>query len=370
MLDSLIYILLAITGLTAVMIIILLINQFSSNRNTQSSGEAVAEQMRLGRTESQDAAKSLREELGTNLKASNDTVFNTLDGLGKTLISQLEGMTKQVKSLEETNQTKVNEIRRENADGLKTLNESISQALTELIKNQKEQMDAVRTQLREQAESNQGSLDRIRNTFDERVKELQEGNERKLEEMRKTVDEKLHDTLEKRLGESFKLVTNQLETVHKGLGEMQVLASGVGELKRVLTNVKARGTWAEVQLGGILEQVLTPSQYSRNVAVRPESTERVEYAVRFPGQSRDGSSGYWLPIDSKFPQEDYLRIQDAADAGDVEGLQHAVDALARTVRNSAKEISSKYVCPPIQLILRSCFYPPKGSTQKCYASPR
>lgn len=183
-------------------------------------------------------------------------------------------------------------------------------------------------------------------TFDARVKELQEGNERKLEEMRKTVDEKLHDTLEKRLGESFKLVSDRLEAVHKGLGEMQNLATGVGDLKRVLTNVKARGTWAEVQLGVLLEQVLTADQYERNVSVKVDSLERIEYAVRLPGSKDEPGSHVWLPIDSKFPQEDYIRLQEAAEKADLTAVQAATDALARTIRSSAKDIHDKYVNPP------------------------
>jgi len=192
----------------------------------------------------------------------------------------------------------------------------------------------------------QASLDRVRVTLDQRVRELQEGNERKLDEMRRTVDEKLHDTLEKRLGESFKLVSDRLDTVHKGLGEMQQLATGVGDLKRVLTNVKARGTWAEVQLGAILEQVLTPEQYGKNVCIRLDTAERVEFAVRLPGPIDDPATCVWLPIDSKFPQEDWLRLQDASDQGDVAAVQAASDALIRTVRGSAKEIHDKYVHPP------------------------
>ena len=164
--------------------------------------------------------------------------------------------------------------------------------------------------------------------------------------MRKTVDEKLHDTLEKRLGDSFKFVSERLEAVHKGLGEMQSLASGVGDLKRVLTNVKALGTWAEVQLGAILEQVLTPDQYGKNVRVKEESTESVEFAVRLPGPNDDPSACVWLPIDSKFPQEDYLRLQEAAESGDTEAVQRATAALIRTVRVAARDIHDKYVNPP------------------------
>jgi len=204
----------------------------------------------------------------------------------------------------------------------------------------------LREEVTKSIDATQSSLDRVRATLDQRVRELQEGNERKLDEMRRTVDEKLHDTLEKRLGESFKLVSDRLDTVHKGLGEMQQLATGVGDLKRVLTNVKARGTWAEVQLGAILEQVLTPEQYSKNVCIRLDTAERVEFAVRLPGPLDDPASCVWLPIDSKFPQEDWLRLQDASDQGDVAAVQAASDALIRTVRGSAKEIHDKYVHPP------------------------
>ena len=174
----------------------------------------------------------------------------------------------------------------------------------------------LREEVTKSIDATQASLDRVRVTLDQRVRELQEGNERKLDEMRRTVDEKLHDTLEKRLGESFKLVSDRLDTVHKGLGEMQQLATGVGDLKRVLTNVKARGTWAEVQLGAILEQVLTPEQYGKNVCIRPDTAERVEFAVRLPGPLDDPTTCVWLPIDSKFPQEDWLRLQDASDHGE------------------------------------------------------
>ena len=141
-------------------------------------------------------------------------------------------------------------------------------------------------------------------------------------------------------------MSDRLDTVHKGLGEMQQLATGVGDLKRVLTNVKARGTWAEVQLGAILEQVLTPEQYGKNVCIRPDTAERVEFAVRLPGPLDDPTTCVWLPIDSKFPQEDWLRLQDASDQGDVAAVQAASDALIRTVRGSAREIHDKYVHPP------------------------
>jgi DNA recombination protein RmuC len=218
--------------------------------------------------------------------------------------------------------------------------------LTSMGDVQREQLGALSKDLKALSDSNQASLDRIRLTLDTRVGELQLGNEKKLEEMRRTVDEKLQTTLEKRLGESFKLVSDQLESVQKGLGEMQSLASGVGDLKRVLTNVKARGTWAEVQLGALLEEILAPGQYEKNVHVEPGSREMVEYAVKLPGPKSEPDTCVWLPIDSKLPQEDYLRIQDAADLGDRDAEVRACDALCRAVTLAAQDIHTKYVKPP------------------------
>jgi len=337
---------LILSAAAALLAFILLILHFASARNSKSGSESVEEQLRLGRGESQTAAKDLREEVGNKLKETNDTIFKTLGGLGKTQGDQLEGMSRGIKELQDGNQTKLDEIRKANADGLEASNKTISDTLAKLSSEQKEQLESLAKNLTEFGDSNRSALDRIRDTFDERIKALQDGNEKKLDEMRKVVDEKLEETLGKRLGASFQLVSDRLETVHKGLGEMQVLATGVGDLKRVLTNVKARGTWAEVQLGGLLEEILTNRQYERNVQVKPDSNERVEFAIRFPGQNNDPATGYWLPIDSKFPQEDYLRIQQAADSGDTDALQSAVDALARTIKQSAKDISSKYICPP------------------------
>jgi DNA recombination protein RmuC len=236
--------------------------------------------------------------------------------------------------------------RQELTKGLTTANDTLATSLRGMADVQRTQLDGVARSLRELSDSNQRSLTTIRATLDERVRELQQGNEQKLDEMRKTVDEKLQTTLEKRLGESFKLVSDQLESVQKGLGEMQSLANGVGDLKRVLTNVKARGTWAEVQLGALLDEILAPGQYERNVHVEPGSREMVEYAVKLPGPRDEPGACVWLPIDSKLPQEDYARIQDCSEAGDSEGAQHACDALGRAIRLAAREIHDKYVKPP------------------------
>ncbi|MEW6660751.1 MAG: DNA recombination protein RmuC [Thermodesulfobacteriota bacterium] len=290
--EVLLWIILFIAAATAILVVVSLIR---AAKVSEGVGREVRDELRLSREEARSAGRELREEVSGGLKSTNEVLSQTLESLGKLQQTQLEGMTKQ---------------------------------LTELIN------------------SNQAALDRVRLTFDSRVKELQEGNERKLEEMRKTVDEKLHDTLEKRLGESFKLVSERLEAVHQGLGEMQHLATGVGDLKRVLVNVKARGTWAEVQLGAILEQILTPEQFAKNVRVKADSLETVEYAVRLPGPKDEPEVCVWLPIDSKFPQEDYLRLHEAAEKADPAAVLAAAEALARTVRAAAKDIHDKYISPP------------------------
>lgn len=279
--------------------------------------KAVEEDLRKGREESGASARALREEVTGSIGGLSEAISKGQEGLGETLTR---------------NQA--------------TLSESLSTNLTNQGKLQQEQLTAFAKQLKELEKSNAETLDRVRNTLDARVKELQEANAAKLEEMRKTVDEKLQGTLEKRLGESFKLVSERLEAVQQGLGEMKNLATGVGDLKRVLTNVKSRGTWAEIQLGSILEEILAPGQFERNVKTRTGSTEMVEFAVRLPGRSEDPESVVWLPIDSKFPQEDYLRLQEAAETGDREGVQKAADALGRRIKVEAQKISEKYLDPP------------------------
>ena len=200
-------------------------------------------------------------------------------------------------------------------------------------------------------------LGEVRGTLHSQLTSLQQGNERKLDQMRETVEEKLQSTLEARLGESFRMVSERLEQVHKGLGEMQALASGVGDLKRMLTNVKSRGTYGEVQLAALLEQVLLPDQYARNVPTRPHSTERVEFAVRMPG--RDGST-CWLPIDAKFPVEDYDRLLAAVELGDSIALEAAGKGLERSIKVQAKMIREKYVESPHTTDFAIMFLPTEG----------
>lgn len=218
------------------------------------------------------------------------------------------------------------ELREETGTAFKGLGDSILTTLTEISQLQK------------------GELRELRMTIDGRLATIQVENEKKLEQMRQTVDEKLQGTLEARLGESFKQVSDRLEQVYKGLGEMQTLAAGVGDLKRVLTNVKTRGTWGEVQLGALLEQVLAPDQFGENVATSGTG-ERVEYAIKLPGRDSNGSA-VWLPIDAKFPVEDYQRLVEASERGDVEGVDKASRQLEATLKFCAKNLSDKYLAPP------------------------
>ena len=208
----------------------------------------------------------------------------------------------------------------------------------------RQQFDDLLRQLHNQGKTSLEAVKDVRETIEKQLKEIREDNGKRLEEMRKTVDEKLQDTLEKRLGESFKQVSERLEQVHKGLGEMQSIASGVGDLKKVLTNVKTKGILGEYQLANIIEQLLPREQYEENVATRPGSTERVEFAIRMPGNSDDVV--VWLPIDSKFPLNGYEELLNAREAGDLDAISSAEKALTATLEKFAKDISEKYVEAP------------------------
>lgn len=214
-------------------------------------------------------------------------------------------------------------------------------------------------QVQKLVETNDRRMAEIRQTVDQRLQALQTDNTAKLEEMRRTVDEKLHATLEQRLGESFKLVSDRLEAVHKGLGEMQTLAAGVGDLKRVLTNVKSRGTWGEVQLARLIEDTMTPAQYARNVKTVPGSDAQVEFAIKLPGQGGDAMP-VWLPIDAKFPKEEYERLVAAQDAADLEAIQTASVALGRALELQARTIAAKYIAPPHTTDFAILFVPTEG----------
>ncbi|NGQ93634.1 DNA recombination protein RmuC [Brevibacillus sp. SYP-B805] len=249
--------------------------------------------------------------------------------------------------------------REEMQQAFATMNRTLMANIGEMATQQKHLLDSFASQLAELTRLNEQKLGQLRETIEQRLAYLQEENGKKLEQMRQTVDEKLHATLEQRLGESFKLVSERLELVHKGLGEMQTLASGVGDLKRVLSNVKTRGTLGEIQLGNLLEQMMSPEQYEQNVATKKGSKERVEFAVKLPAGEEQGGH-IWLPIDSKFPLEDYQRLLDAQEEGNPQLAQEAAKQLEARIKAEARAIREKYVEPPYTTDFAIMFLPIEG----------
>ena len=298
----------AICSLAGAVLIILVLRKLGGAKQ-DGIEHAIREEFRVSREESSKAARDLREEVATHLKSTADTLVKTVGELGSA---------------------------------------------------QDKRLEAVGNRIRELTDANEQRIEKVRQTLDERIKNLQQSNEQKLDQMRQTVDEKLQSTLEKRLTESFKRVSDNLEAVQRGLGEMQSLATGVGDLKRVLTNVKARGTWGEVQLGALLEEILTPDQFGKNVRTRDDTRDMVEYAVRLPGRDDDPESVVWLPIDAKFPQEDYLRVLEASESGDAETVEEGATALVRSLQTSAKDIHDKYLNPPKTTDFAIMFLPTEG----------
>jgi len=270
---------------------------------------ALRDEMGRNRDESTANARVIREELGANLSASSQALASRVSEIAHLQGSQMETFSGQVVQL------------------------------TRLVD---EKMEAVRE------------------SVDQRLRALQADNEQKLEQMRATVDEKLHATLERRLGESFRQVSERLEQVAQGLGEMQTLAAGVGDLKKVLTNIKSRGTWGEIQLGSLLEQILTPEQYEKNVATRGGSNDRVEFAIRLPGRDEGEGGPVWLPIDAKFPQEDYLRLLDAQEQANPQAVEETSKALEARIKQEGKTIREKYLDPPRTTDFAIMFLPTEG----------
>lgn len=297
-------------------------------------------------------AQATRQELGSNFTRFQQALLTQLTSVATLQNSQIDSFSQQLATLNLNNAQQLEQMRLaliqqsqtardEQASSLKRFGDTLNQTLATLT------------------ESNALRMGEIRATLEQKIQQLQADNASKLEEMRKTVDEKLHATLEQRLGESFKQVSDRLEKVHQGLGEMQQLAIGVGDLKRVLTNVKTRGTWGEVQLEMVLEQMLTPDQYAKNVETIPGSGERVEFAIKLPGKE-EGRAPVWMPIDAKFPKEQYERLLDAAERADADGVAQAGKELERAIRSEAKTISEKYLSPPLTTDFAILFLPTEG----------
>ena len=332
------------------------------------------EELAKNRDEASGTARMGREELGTALTALAGVLDGNMERLTQTNDKKLE----QVRDLLELRLTAIQadnsarldqmrlgtstaskELREEVNLSLKNFNDSVLRMMAQLSEAQTREMETFSTQLNNLNEGNQTRLDALKVAVEAKLQSLQEDNAKQLDLMRATVDEKLQGTLEKRLGESFSLVSERLDQVSRGLGEMQSLATGVGDLKRVLTNVKARGTWGEVQLGSLLEQVLAPEQYETNVATKG-GAERVEYAVKLPGRSGRLEEVVWLPIDAKWPAEDYKRLTDAQDRADGPAAEAAILQLEASLRQSAKDISEKYLNPPQTTDFGIMFLPTEG----------
>jgi len=291
--------------------------------------------------------------LQAELKASLVAIGRRLDDSERVLREEL-GRSRQESAFGDR------QAREEMRATLGHLTDSILNRMTQIARLQKDQLDSFSKQLADLTRLNEGKLDALRLTMENRLQSMQASNTEKLDQMRNVVDEKLQSTLEKRLGESFKQVSERLEQVYTGLGEMRSLAAGVGDLKKVLTNVKTRGTWGEIRLSHILEQILTPEQYAVNVITRRGGTERVEFAIRLPGQD-DGAEGVvWLPIDAKFPQEDYQRLLDAQEAADKEAADRALKSLEQRVKLEARSIREKYIDPPHTTDFGILFVPVEG----------
>jgi DNA recombination protein RmuC len=292
---------------------------------------------------------------------ADTSVFDSrIDSLERMLERQERLLREELARNREEAQLSARQGREENASAVSAFGDSLLKRMNELAGLQKDQLDIFAVQLKSLTASNEGRMDKLRETVEERLRLIQEDTARKLELMRATVDEKLHDTLEKRLGESFKLVSERLELVQRGLGEMQTLASGVGDLKKVLTNVKTRGTFGEIQLSSLLEQVLSPGQYESNVETRKGSGQRVEFALKLPGRDGTPDSMVWLPLDAKFPQEDYLRLVEAQELGDLLAATDAAKQLDRAVRLMATNIRDKYLDPPHTTDFGVMFLPTEG----------
>lgn len=318
-------------------------------RHQQQGSERIERELR---EQVQSTAQATRQELGSNFMQFQQALATQLTSVATLQNNQIDSFAQQLSKLNEANAQQLEAMRQaitlqaqtgreEQATALKRFGDTLNQTLTTLT------------------ESNAQRMAEVRATLEAKIKDLQTDNGARLEEMRKTVDEKLHATLEQRLGESFKLVSDRLEKVHQGLGEMQQLAIGVGDLKRVLTNVKTRGTWGEVQLEMLLEQVLTPDQYAKNVETIPGTGARVEFAIKLPG-SDNGNTPVWMPIDAKFPKEQYERLADAADRADADGVLLAGRELETVVRNEAKKIAEKYLSPPLTTDFAILFLPTEG----------
>jgi DNA recombination protein RmuC len=309
---------------------------------------------------SEISASNLRQEMTTALATHSLSQEKRLSENATQLQQHFESFDRRLSEFGTLNREEAAQTRIELSTALRDFRDSLQAQTSEMAVLQKQQFDSFASQLGILIDKNEKKSDELRAVVEDKLVQLQTDNASKLEEMRHTVDEKLQGTLDKRLSESFKQVSDRLEQVHKGLGEMQTLASGVGDLKRVLTNVKTRGIWAEFQLGTLLAQIFTADQYAHNVKTNPSKNETVEFAIKLPGPQENGGDVVWLPIDAKFPKEDYERLVDASERGDVGGVEEAAKDLESRVRSEARDIRDKYVAPPHTTDFGLLYLPTEG----------
>ena len=294
------------------------------------------------------------------LKRSSNTQIETqLSSVEKDLERTERTLKEEIAKNREETTGNARHLREEVVSSLTSFNDSLLKQMTNISELQEGRFKTFSGQLADLTQTNEQKLEKMRETVEERLKALQEDNTKKLDKMRETVDEKLHSTLERRLGESFKLVSERLELVHKGLGEMQNLAVGVGDLKKVLSNVKTRGILGEIQLGNILEQILTAEQYATNVATKKGSRDHVEFAIKLPGKDDSGDVVY-LPLDAKFPREHYDALIAAYEHGDPAAVEGASKLLEGNIKKFAKDIKDKYIDPPHTTDFGIMFLPVEG----------
>jgi len=380
--DTLLIITVALLVVTVVLLLMLLKRAAQSDPSALASRldalekaqeraeRAIREEAGRNREELAKAAREQRQELIETLKTFGDSVTQRMRDAADVQKGQLDAFSNQLAAFAQSSGERLDGIRAESAASAKQLREEVVgtlQALSKTITNtmgelaalQRTQLEAMSGAIAKLSESLEKKQETIRAAVEGKLQNIQDDNARRLEQMRQTVDEKLQGTLENRLGESFRQVSERLELVHKGLGEMQSLAAGVGDLKKVLTNVKTRGIWGEVQLGALLEQALPPEQYAANVAPK-DGGERVEFAIKLPGQGADKNEIVWLPIDAKFPIEDYTRLLDAQERADAPGVEEAGRQLENRVKACARDISQKYINPPKTTDFGILFLPIEG----------
>ncbi len=339
--------------------------EFSLNRDevaksSRHSREEQSNSFKLFIDQFQNEQKDFADQLAKLTKLNDEKMEFIRNTVDKKLESIQLGNEKKLAEMRVTVDEKLDATREEVTKNSKLAREELNNSFKlfndQLQNGQKDFAD----QLAKLTKLNDEKMEFIRTTVDKKLDSIQLGNEKKLEEMRVTVDEKLHSTLEKRLGDSFKIVSERLELVHKGLGEMQNLATGVGDLKKVLSNVKTRGTWGEMQLENAIEQILSPEQYLKNVSTKKGSNDKVEFAIKMPGRNNSSDGMTLLPIDAKFPIEDYQRLIDASERGDIQLIDDAGKSLENRIKLEAKTIHEKYIDPPNTTDVAILFLPVEG----------